>query len=74
MEPLGRCRRSRRGDCSLAPSHLRQNPKIRSMAQYYSDGMKHTSLAFFRDAGMSSVEASVIKYLDECRELYREGI
>lgn len=54
--------------------HLRQNPKVRSMAQYYSDGMKHTSLAFFRDAGMSSVEAAVIKYLDGCRELYREGI
>ena len=54
--------------------HLRPNPKVRSMAQYYSDGMKHTSLAFFRDAGMSSVEAAVIKYLDECRELYREDI
>lgn len=54
--------------------HLRQNPKIRSMAQYYSDGMKHTSLAFFRDIGMSSVEAAVIKYMDGCQELYREGI
>lgn len=54
--------------------HLRQNPKIRSMAQYYSDGVKHTSLAFFRNAGMSSVEAAVIKYMNGCQELYREGI
>lgn len=44
------------------------------MAQYYGDGMKHTSLAFFRDAGMSSVEVAVIKYLDGCQEMYREGI
>lgn len=54
--------------------HLRQDPKIRSMAQYYSDGLKHTSLAFFRDTGMSSVEAAVFKYLDKDREMYREGI
>ena len=36
--------------------------------------MKHTSLAFFRDIGMSSVEAAVIKYMDGCQELYMEGI
>ncbi len=51
--------------------HLRHNPKIRSMAQYYSDGLKHTSLAFFRDIGMSSVEATVFKYLDRDREMYK---
>ncbi len=57
------------GPASLAAES--ENPKY---AQYYSDGMKHTSLAFFRDIGMSSVEAAVIKYMDGCQELYREGI
>lgn len=41
-----------------------QDPKLWSMAEYYSSGLKHTSLAFFRDTGTSSVEAAAIKHLD----------
>lgn len=44
---------------------LRQDPRLWSMAEYYSSGLKHTSLAFFRDTGTSSVEAAAIKHLDE---------
>ncbi len=43
---------------------LRRDPRILNMAEYYSNGLKHTRLAFFRDTGTSSVEAAAIKHLD----------